>query len=371
VAAAPRLVKMPGFTNACGARKQLVHMAPCNSSSMGSKPWRLSASVIVLAPYAEVPDCEYTDGALRGDFDYRLCCVKRGARSSFMPDTMVFPGGAVDVEDRANATEILHSDDLDSIVRCAAVREAFEESGVCIFEPRINMDAGKLSEWRKKVHERAGDLQTLCAEYEVCPAIRSLHYWCSFITPDLEHGRLAKGGFDARFFVWCAPPGTNMIQASADKQETVSLIWLTPLEALEQVQAKRITMAPPQWYIIRELADHCTKLSTVEAYAISAERALQRDYPIKPYPVGLSEEERENLLKEDKSSREGPPPPTMALTYPGDEAHPIYPGPAGARHRMLMAGAPGKLASFKLQRHGNIVLPLKEARQGWYTLGKL
>lgn len=43
---------------------------------------------------------------------------------------------------------------------------------------------------------------------QVEPAVDELLYWCSFITPDPEHDRLKKGGFDARFYVWCAHEGS-------------------------------------------------------------------------------------------------------------------------------------------------------------------
>lgn len=336
-----------------------------------SKPWRLSSSVVILAPRVAVPDCEYTNPAGDG-FDYCVCCVKRAARSTFMPDTMVFPGGAVDAEDRALASALLCDDSLNAAIRCAAVREAFEESGVGILDPAPAMDSVSCDEWRKKVHKDASQFRELCQATGALPACGSLHYWCSFITPDMEHDRQPKGGFDARFFVWCASEH-DVKQAAPDRKETVSLVWLTPGEALAAVQAKRIAMVPPQWYIFKELADSCPQMASVGAYASSPERALQRDYPIKPYPIQLGAEEKARLLQQEAAGAAGgsKPPPVFAMAFPGDEAHPVFPGAMGDRHRVLVAGVFGQRASFELQRRGPAKLPLRETREGWYTLAKL
>ena len=250
-----------------------------------SKPWRLSASVAVLAPRHAVPNSRLpglrskpgTNDA--GDLDchdYKICFVKRAGRSTFMPDAMVFPGGAVDPEDYHTASALFPSQDrLDLAVRCAAVRETFEESGVSIFDPMLpDPRSQSSSAWRGRVHDDAGALRGLCSEYDTMPWVDSLHPWCTFITPDFEHQRLKKGGFDARFFVWCATDagkeagsGTegggkegrqrregdeasiaSMLEAAlADNQETVALEWFTPFEALAAVEDGLVRMAPPQW----------------------------------------------------------------------------------------------------------------------------
>eukprot|EP00927_Polykrikos_kofoidii_P057162 TRINITY_DN51277_c0_g1_i1.p1 TRINITY_DN51277_c0_g1~~TRINITY_DN51277_c0_g1_i1.p1 ORF type:complete len:418 (-),score=49.17 TRINITY_DN51277_c0_g1_i1:109-1287(-) len=340
------------------------------------KNWRLSASVVVLAPYGSAPDCNLTDTKV-GDteFDYRICFVKRNARSSFMPDVMVFPGGAVDAEDKASSLELLSSAADDAVVRCAAVREVFEESGVGIFEPPLVMPAEERASWRGRVRNQAADIRELCRQSGVLPATDLLLPWCSFITPDVEHGRLRKGGFYTHFFVHCShattqgATATMASDASADNQETVELVWLTPGEALAASRAGRMAMAPPQWYIVKELAECCPKISVIPAYATAESRSLQRDYPIKPYPVAIGNTERDAFLQ--RQEKVGTDEPVFSLCYPGDESHPIFPGVAGSRHRMLIIGKFGGITRYELQRNNIPRLPLVEAKSDWYTLSKL
>lgn len=83
---------------------------------------------------------------------------------------------------------------------------------------------------------------------------------------------------------------------SADDVETVALEWMSPHEALAAVSTGVIAMAPPQWYIVHELAEKCPSLKDARAYASSPERTLRREYPIKPYVIDLSPSERSQLL---------------------------------------------------------------------------
>lgn len=359
---------MPGLSSGLSLAR-CTSGRDASSSSSSSTPWRLSASVVVLAPYGSVPDCSLTDKTMRdGNFDYRVCCVRRASKSSFMPDAMVFPGGAVDAEDARTATALLGTDDLDATMRCAAIRETLEESGVALLDPTPQLHSEDYASWRQRIHGDPKELRTLCEELGVSLAANQLHYWCSFITPDAQHARLKRGGFDTWFYV-CCTTADAVHRASADKEETVQLLWLTPSEALDAVRDGAITMVPPQWYILQELATSCPTLASVPAHVASEGRKLQREYPIKPYPVLLTEAETEALLArhgKDSSMKDQ----VFSMCYPGDEAHPVFPGPAGTRHRLLMIGTLGGRLFYELQRDAP-ALPLKEALRDWYHVAKL
>ena len=93
---------------------------------------------------------------------------------------------------------------------------------------------------------------------------------------------------------------------------------------------------PPQWYILQTLAG-CRSLAGLPAHVSSEHNRLQRDYPIQPYTAELEPADRAAGFE-------------AALCFPGDDAHPVFPGPAGARHRMVMAvrstGTPTQHASL-------------------------
>mmetsp|Transcript_85863 Transcript_85863/g.152067 ORF Transcript_85863/g.152067 Transcript_85863/m.152067 type:complete len:367 (+) Transcript_85863:49-1149(+) len=356
-------------------QQSFLRQASCASevAAAAGKPWRLSASVVVMAPTSSVPKSDLSSAGLAGQ-DYKVCLVRRAARSSFMPDVMVFPGGAVEAKDIANAGQLIGAaaEDLEATLRCAAVREVFEESGIGIFEPADIVQ--KLLEgpvdWRQAVSADASKLSELCKVGGVRPAAAALKPWCSFVTPDFEHQKIKKGGFYTHFFVWAAPPGSHdqISKALADGQETTSLVWLAPDEALAAQAAGRIALAPPQWYIFKELAENCPQISGVSSYAESHGRALQRDYPIKPYPGVISADEAEAFQGRISSKETN----VVCLAYPGDETHPVFPGPVGARHRMLIAGSITSGASqYELQKSENVPLPLQESSPGWHSLAKL
>lgn len=346
--------------------------------------------MLILAPRGSLPPCELGGSARQ---DYKVCLVRRAQRSTFMPDITVFPGGAVDPEDLHSAASLLNAPpgDLEPAIRCAAVREAFEEVGIGIFRPfgalqgLLSRGEMKRQAWRQRLHKDPLELGTLCAAAQIRPAVADLLPWCSFVTPDVEHERLKKGGFDARFYVWPVPAAAaeEVAQASADGAETTSLLWLSPDEALEAHASGRLAMAPPQWYILRELADHCPFLSGVAEYSMSAARAVRRDYLIKPFLLKFTLQEQAERRRKAKaawgeraSSDSGPDEtPVIAMVYPGDEKHPIYPGPLGARHRMLVHGrslvGPSIRFEFELSSPEVFKLPLREVIPNWHRLAKL
>jgi 8-oxo-dGTP pyrophosphatase MutT (NUDIX family) len=127
--------------------------------------------------------------------------LHRHARMAFAPSVAVFPGGRVDSADAFG--------DRDP-VRCCAVRETAEETGVVLIEA-------------------------------------DLHPWAHWITPEIEPRR-----YDTRFFVAKMPADQD---ASDISGETDHAEWATPVEALAAERAGQIRMLPPTMSILIELAD--------------------------------------------------------------------------------------------------------------------
>eukprot|EP01062_Namystynia_karyoxenos_P056252 TRINITY_DN47220_c0_g1_i1.p2 TRINITY_DN47220_c0_g1~~TRINITY_DN47220_c0_g1_i1.p2 ORF type:complete len:358 (+),score=114.98 TRINITY_DN47220_c0_g1_i1:83-1075(+) len=290
-------------------------------------PWRLSASVVVAAHSADVPPSPQKFRLPQTSCDYRICMVRRNAKASFMPDALVFPGGAVDSADAAVAAELLAGGGgPDAAIRLAAVRETFEESGVLLAQPSPQLSEAESAEWRRRVGRKAAELKAFCQKFHCTPCTERLHYWCSFVTPDFEAARVKKGGFDARFYLCVAASGELRHHAS-DKAETTELLWLTPEEAVAACHNGTVYMAPPQFVILNELCGH-TAIAGLAAAAAAPSRRIQRDYPTKP-EVAVSAAK------------------TALLVLPGDEIHSVWPGGTGARNRIHWSGKVGARPDYR------------------------
>ena len=125
---------------------------------------------------------------MRGE-PFEVLMIRRAAKSSFVPDAWVFPGGSVDEADR-RATEL-------ETMRVAAARELREEAG-------IGIDPDEL-------------------------------VWTSrWITPEGLPKR-----FDTYFFLARAPEG---VEAVIDEHEAVDVVWVTPARAIEELDIVFPTM---------------------------------------------------------------------------------------------------------------------------------
>lgn len=210
---------------------------------------RDAATIIVVRPDA-------TDG-------FEIFMVKRHARSSFMPDVHVYPGGALDPQDcvpraregvegltadaaRARLDEAISPEKALGLF-LAGVRETFEEAGLLLARRRgeqkfidLTSDeevASAFAVYRKQL--RSGEIsltEVLLAEDLVVPLDR-LGYFAHWITPYIENKR-----FDTRFFVVRAPE--NQIPLH-DKVETSDSDWLSPKAALDAYLDGKIALSPP------------------------------------------------------------------------------------------------------------------------------
>jgi 8-oxo-dGTP pyrophosphatase MutT (NUDIX family) len=177
-----------------------------------------AASAIVLR---DVP------GAL--DRPFELLMLQRHAKSSFMPNAWVFPGGMVEEGDVALARELADGSTL-AAMRVAAVRETFEESGVWLGAP---LDAPE--ERRKRLLAGEVRFRDLLAEAPV--DFEQLVWTSRWITPVGVPKR-----FDTYFFLVRVPSGTV---ATAEQNEAVDVTWIPPAAALEQHAARTMQLVFP------------------------------------------------------------------------------------------------------------------------------
>ena len=268
-------------------------------------PARPAATVVMLR------DADNNGGGLE------VFLIKRHGLSDVLGGAYVFPGGKVDRGDAEldmdahldQAPFALHAaldePDIEPLTAAglyvAALREAFEESGVLFAQNATADDAARAYALLREGHA----FEEVLALMQLRLTASCLVPWSRWITPQMPS--VMSKRFDTRFFISEAP--ANQV-ARHDNHEATESIWLTPRAALEQYRDGQIELAPQQ---IMSLA-HLSRYSTVND-ALHAAR--NRKPPvIQPEPF------------DDDGVR--------VLTYPGDARHSVkvraLPGPTRLRY---------------------------------------
>jgi 8-oxo-dGTP pyrophosphatase MutT (NUDIX family) len=165
---------------------------------------------------AEVPPVPAASVILLRDSPLEVLMIRRHAKSTFVPDAWVFPGGVVEANDyeAGDGTEL-------GAMRVGAARELFEESGIWLGAPLAD-------EEEKRRALLAGEI-TFASLIDESPLDLSNLVWTSrWITPVSVPKR-----FDTYFFL--AAVGRDAI-ASAENVEAVEALWIPPAEAIEKLQ---------------------------------------------------------------------------------------------------------------------------------------
>ncbi len=192
-----------------------------------------------------------------------LFMVRRSARSSFMPNALVFPGGRLEVQDQsrewdnlsdlseAAATQRLHLDSRDPAraLMIAAVRETFEESGILLANPPASgqLTPDDVGTVRTALNNGSMNFMQVMKHLNTTLTLEPLCFISRWVTPTVERKR-----FDAFFFL--AKVGADAPNASADGQETEQGRWVSPAVVLAQHQEKQVHLAPPTLRAIETLA---------------------------------------------------------------------------------------------------------------------
>lgn len=198
--------------------------------------------------------------------------LQRHFRSAFLAGAHVFPGGVVEEADFAPEMGALcrglSSDQAHRIIEdvsppqkslglfVAAIREAFEESGILLAHgggSRHSIDGSELTRldgYRSEVHASPSVFASRLRDEGLKLATDRLFYFAHWITPEVLPIR-----FDARFFVAAAPSGQ---EALPDGEETVEARWTSPQGALAEHQMGRLKLAPPTFHSLTELAEFRT-----------------------------------------------------------------------------------------------------------------
>ena len=191
--------------------------------------------------------------------------LRRNLRSAFVAGAYVFPGGAVDADDR-DAPMLELVDGLDAATAdarlgggtgalgfwVAAIRESFEEAGVLLAResatgatvpPRLVAD---LAPTRPKVASGAQSFAELVRSNELVLDAGALRVFAHWITPEPAPRR-----YDTWIFVAPAPPGHAY---EHDFDETVASEWVRPSVALERARRGEFELIYPTFKSLQALA---------------------------------------------------------------------------------------------------------------------
>lgn len=214
--------------------------------------------------------------------------LERHAKSEFLPDAYVFPGGRVDAEDHALAARVAGvtaaqagaalrtvEPDLALGFFVAAIRETYEESGLLLARRRGSsalLDAASASALaRHRLGVQSGERSfrelVLAEDLELAADLLAAHaHW---ITPEDSPRR-----FDTIFFAAETPPGQ---QALHDGVELTAHVWVRPEQGLAEYRAGRRQMILPTWANLETLLGFdCAS----DALAASRRRALVPILPV-------------------------------------------------------------------------------------------
>ena len=244
--------------------------------------------------------------------------LKRHGLSDVLGGAYVFPGGKLDAAD-AQLDMATHLDQSPQALHAAlnepqlaelsaaglyvaALREAFEESGVLFAEnasAAATANAAAMLKDGVRFDAMLASLSLRLQTQDVLP-------WSRWITPKMAS--VSHKRFDTRFFVAGVPQHQT---AQHDNHETTESVWLQPRAALAQYWDKAIELAPPQIMSLVHLSHH-NSVASVLAQARSGKPPV-----IQPEPFDMDG--------------------TRVICYPGDAQHPIreraLPGPTRLCYR--------------------------------------
>lgn len=201
---------------------------------------------------------------LREQSSLEVLMVRRHHQVDFMSGAMVFPGGKVDQgdSDPAWAGHVDGWHDVPEIERgprIAAIREAFEESGILLGAGAVAPDPAETAADRKAIEGGTLAFLDYVARRGLRPDLGALTLFSRWLTPSVVPKR-----FDTFFYLASAPPDQV---AAHDGRETVDTEWVAPAEALRLAAAGERTIVFPTRMNLGLLAATPTLAAAVAAAA--------------------------------------------------------------------------------------------------------
>ena len=202
-----------------------------------------------------------------GSAGLEVFMVVRHHQIDFASGALVFPGGKVDPQDSdpqvsARVGAYPGATAEQSRLRTAAIREAFEESGILLARHADGSPPGagqQLDDWRNRLNDHSLSWSDLLVGGDLQLACDALLHYGHWITPPMMPKR-----FDTHFYLARVP--ADQI-AAHDGGENVDSVWIQPQQVVEDAaQGKRTVIFPTLSNVVR-LAQY---RSVAEAFAATA-----------------------------------------------------------------------------------------------------
>jgi len=196
-----------------------------------------------------------------------ILLLRRTRTAGFVPGAYVFPGGRVD---RGDAEEhiVAHLDGLDATAAAArleladadppalayylaALREAFEETGILVGRRADGSEPPTAAESREMDAVRDDLMGGRIGFADAMDRMGcrldggAVEYLAHWITPEPEPRR-----YDTRFFAARVRDGASVI---VDPREMTDAVWLTPASALRRNEEGTLPMVFPTIHTLRDL----------------------------------------------------------------------------------------------------------------------
>jgi len=183
---------------------------------------------------------------LRDPADPKVFWVKRAKTLAFMANYHAFPGGQRDAAD--SDVPIINDEGLpDAVMRVAAIREIFEETGVLVARGVEHLPAERRAAMRQEFHSQQISFKDLLEREGLMLDASLLVEAPRWVTPATSPRR-----YNTRFFAAWLPEGqeTEIIPGELEDGE-----WLRPKEALQKWVDGDCVIVTPIFCAIQALAE--------------------------------------------------------------------------------------------------------------------
>jgi len=236
-----------------------------------------------------------------GPTGMEILLMRRNRRAGFVPGAYVFPGGRVDGADAApeavarlrdlsaaSASRRLDLPDADPpavAYYLAALREAFEETGIVVGErpdgtpPRTAAEDPEVDAVRNELMDDRISFAVALDRLDCTVSGDAIEYVAHWITPTPEPRR-----YDTRFFAARVQAGATPI---IDPREMTDALWLTPAAALLRCDAGSLPMVFPTIRTIEDLQPFETVDAALDAFGGEPVRTILPTLVVTPTGIGL------------------------------------------------------------------------------------